>query len=81
MATATYVRNHPPGPKGLPVVGNLFAYSRDPLGFLSRCSREYGDVVRLGFPGPPAYLISHPDGVEHVLVKNNKNFVRDRYTR
>ncbi len=81
MATATYVRNHPPGPKGLPVVGNLFAYSRDPLGFLSRCSREYGDVVRLGFPGPPAYLISHPDGVEYVLVKNNKNFVRDRYTR
>ena len=63
------------------MVGNLLAYSRDPLGFLSRCSREYGDVVRLGFPGPPAYLISHPDGVEYVLVKNNKNFVRDRYTR
>ena len=73
--------NLPPGPKGLPVAGNLLAYSRDPLGFLTRCSREYGDVVRLGFPGPPACLLSHPDHVEYVLVKNNKNFVRDKYTR
>ncbi len=63
------------------MVGNLLAYSRDPLGFLTRCAREYGDVVKLGFPGPPAYLISHPEGVEYVLVKNNRNFVRDRYTR
>jgi cytochrome P450 len=63
------------------VVGNLLDYSRDPLGFLTRCSREYGDVVRLRFPGPPAYLISHPDHIEQVLVKNNRNFVKDRYTR
>ena len=81
MTTATARQNVPPGPKGRPLVGNLLAYSRDPLGFLTRCAREYGDVVRLGFPGPPAYLISHPEGVESVLVKNNKNFVRDRYTR
>ncbi len=63
------------------MVGNLLDYSRDPLGFLTRCSREYGDVVRLRFPGPPAYLISHPDHIEQVLVKNNRNFIKDRYTR
>ena len=81
MTIAIPSKNVPPGPKGRPVVGNLLAYSWDPLGFLTRCSREYGDVVRLGFPGPPAYLISHPEDVEYVLVKNNKNFVKDRYTR
>ncbi len=81
MTTAALARNLPPGPKRRPVVGNLLAYSRDPLGFLTRCAREYGDVVRLGFPGPPAYLISQPEHVEYVLVKNNRNFVRDRYTR
>jgi cytochrome P450 len=81
VTTATSSRNLPPGPKGRPVIGNLPAWARNPLGFLTRCSREYGDVVKLGFPGPPAYLISHPDHVEYVLVKNNRNFVRDRFSR
>lgn len=71
----------PPGPKGRPVVGNLLDYSRDPLGFLSRCAREYGDVVRLNFPGPPAYLLSNPEHIEQVLVGNNRNFIKDRVTR
>lgn len=70
----------PPGPKGRPVVGNLLDYSRDPLGFLSRCAREYGDVVRLNFPGPPAYLLSNPEHIEQVLVGNNRNFIKDRVT-
>jgi cytochrome P450 len=63
------------------VLGNMIGYARDPLGFLTRCSREYGDVVRLRFPGTLAYLITHPDDVEHVLVKNNRNFIKDKYTR
>ena len=71
----------PPGPKGRPVLGNMLGYARDPLGFLTRCSREYGDVVRLRFPGPPVYLLSHPDHIEQVLVRNNRNFIKDRYTR
>ncbi len=71
----------PSGPKGRPVIGNMLDYSRDPLGYLTRCSREYGDVVKLRFPGTLAYLISHPDHVEQVLVKNNRNFIKDRYTR
>lgn len=82
MASATASRKGlPPGPAGWPVVGNLLKYSRGPLGSLTRCSREYGGVVRLRFPGPPAYPISHPDHIEHVLVKNNRNFIKVRYTR
>lgn len=71
----------PPGPKGRYLVGNLLEYSRDPLNFLARNSQEYGDVVRLRFPGPPAYLLSNPDHIEQVLVKNNRNFIKDRITR
>lgn len=71
----------PPGPKGCYLVGNLLEYSRDPLNFLARNSREYGDVVSLRFPGPPAYLLSNPDHIEQVLVKNNRNFIKDRITR
>ena len=71
----------PPGPGGRYLFGNLFDYSRDPLGFLSSCAREYGDVVRLQFPGPPAYLLTDPDHIEQVLVRNNRNFIKSRLTR
>ncbi len=66
-------------PRG--VTGNLLDYARDPLGFLTECSRNYGDVVRLRFPGLPLYLLNNPDHVEYVLVKNNRNFIKSRYFR
>lgn len=71
----------PPGPKARPLVGNLLDYSRDPLNFLARSAQEYGDVVSLQFPGPPAYLLSNPEHIEQVLVRNNRNFIKDRVTR
>ena len=71
----------PPGPQGRYLVGNLLDYSRDPLGFLEGSARRYGDVVRLQFPGPPAYLISHPEHIYQVLLAENRNFVKDRETR
>lgn len=63
------------------MLGNMIGYATDPLGYLTRCSREYGDVVRLRFPGTLAYLITHPDHIEQILVKNNRNFIKDKYTR
>ena len=77
MALATI----PPSPKGNYLIGNLLDYARDPLGFMTRCSRQYGDVVRLRFPGLALYLLGHPDHAEHVLVKNNRNFIKSRYFR
>src|SRR5215212_7152383 len=71
----------PPGPEGTYLVGNLLDYARDPLLFLTRCSREYGDVVRLRLPGPPVYLLNAPEHIEQVLVKNNRNFIKGRYFR
>jgi cytochrome P450 len=71
----------PPGPKGHYLIGNLLDYARDPLGFMSRCSKEYGDIVRLRFPGLPLYLLTHPDYAEHVLLKHNRGFVKSRYFR
>ena len=48
----------PPVPEGTHLVGNLLDYARAPLSFLTRCSREYGDVVRLRFPGSLVYLLN-----------------------
>ncbi len=71
----------PPGPKGSLLTGNLLDYTRDHLGFLTRCAREYGDVTRLRFVNVPVYLLNHPDHIEYVLVRNNRNFIKSRGER
>src|ERR687894_1397335 len=74
-------KTRPPGPKGRFPTGNLLDYTRDHLGFLTRCAREYGDVVRLRFVNVPVYLLNHPDHTEYVLVQNNRNFIKSRGER
>src|ERR687893_2716057 len=71
----------PPGPEGRFLTGNLFDYTRDHLGFLTRCAREYGDVVGLRFVNVPVYLLNHPDHVEYVLVQNHRNFIKSKGVR
>lgn len=41
--------NLPPGPR-LPGVIQAVRFSRDPIGFLERCRRRYGDVFSIAFP-------------------------------
>ncbi len=63
------------------MTGNLLSYTGDQLGYLTRCARDYGDIVRLRLLTVPAYLLNHPDYIEHVLVHNNRNFVKSRGER
>ena len=71
----------PPGPRGHFVGDNLREYARDPLGFLSDCAREYGDVVKLRLMGQTFLLLSRPDLIEYLLVENNRNFSKTRLLR
>lgn len=69
----------PPGPKGRFLVGNSLDFSRgDWLGFFTRCVREHGDVVFLRFLNASVCLLTHPDDIEHVLVRSASNFVKSR---
>jgi cytochrome P450 len=77
MATAL----KPAGPKGHFLLGNFLEFSRDPLNYLTRCARQYGDVVYLHAPFISFYLINHPDLIEDVLVTNNRNFIKDKGLR
>lgn len=70
--------SRPPGPKGLPVLGSLLDFARDQLGFFTRCAREYGDLVEFNLAGWLSVLLSGSDDIEQVLVKNHKNFVKNR---
>jgi len=51
---------------------------RDPLGALLHKWQRFGDLSRLRFgPQVVAHLAVHPDDAQHVLVDNNRNYVRD----
>ena len=67
----------PRGPRGNFISGNLPAFKKDWLGFVTHVAREFGDIVQLRFGPKPVVLLSHPDYVEYVLVTNNRNFTKD----
>jgi cytochrome P450 len=63
----------------VPFLGSLPDLGRDVLGFFTRCARQYGDVAGFRLASWPAVLLSHPDWVEYVLVKNHQNFIKHRF--
>jgi cytochrome P450 len=68
----------PPGPKGLPIVGNVFEPRGDATGYFTKCFREYGDIVFLRFLGVPLCLLNRPDCIESVLVTQHNNFEKSK---
>jgi len=72
------VTSRPAGPKNLPIVGNLYAFRSDPLGFLADAARKYGDLVYFRVARQHMYLVNHPDYVREVLVSNQGNFIKSR---
>jgi cytochrome P450 len=78
MSVAAVVRV--PGPKsplaraGSP--GQLFAFRRDPTGFLLRMAETYGEVVDMRFANRHVYLLSSPTDIEALLVSQQRKFVK-----
>lgn len=59
---------------GVPVLGVLHRFARDPLHYLLNAALRYGPVVRLDLASRHTYLVSHPDAVKYVLQDNNRNY-------
>ncbi|WP_405607332.1 cytochrome P450 [Streptomyces sp. NBC_01508] len=57
-----------PGPRQLPLIGNLPAFSRDPLGFFARL-RGHGDVVSWRLGPQRALFLSQPEHIGELLTK------------
>jgi len=64
----------PPGPKGLPVLGNLLDLRRDPLSFFTECAQRFGDVVSFRIGPRDALFLNDPDLIERVLVAEHRDF-------
>src|SRR5260370_30749085 len=68
----------PRGPRNLPVIGNLAAFRANPIQFLTRVAREYGDLPYFRLANQNVYLVNHPDFVREILVTNQGNFIKSR---
>ncbi len=68
----------PPGPTATFPGQLLLAFRRNPLRFLERMARDYGDVsvVRLG--NRRVHLLNHPDLVKDLLVTEHRRFHKGR---
>ncbi len=60
----------PPGPDGLPVLGNALSLVRDPRAFYDEMA-SYGDVVSYRLPRLSFCTVLHPDLIERVLVTDH----------
>ncbi|HLL05122.1 MAG TPA: cytochrome P450 [Myxococcaceae bacterium] len=67
-------------PGGLPWVGHGLEYRRDQLGFFVRCA-GLGEVLKAQFLGHPVYVLNSSSAIEHVLVKNPRNYPKDPFQK
>jgi cytochrome P450 len=65
-----------PEPQGLPLIGNLPEFKKNPVVCMSRWHREYGDLVSFRLGPQKMYLLSHPDLVEQALIEQQDVFVK-----
>ncbi|MCU1308429.1 MAG: hypothetical protein JWN45_3124 [Acidobacteriaceae bacterium] len=55
--------------------------SSDPLSVFTAWAREFGDIFYYRAAWLHVYFLNHPDLIEEVLVRNYKNFLKDRVVR
>jgi cytochrome P450 len=71
----------PPGPKPKFLIGNMPLAGPDPLSTFSAWAREFGDIFYYRAAWLHVYFLNHPDLIEEVLVRNPRNFLKDRVVR
>lgn len=69
----------PPYRKGLPVLGVLPWFRKDPPEFLRSTARDYGDLVHYRLGPQDVYLVSKPEWIRDILVTHQTNFAKSRF--
>jgi cytochrome P450 len=64
----------PPGPRGLPLFGNLLEFRRDQLGYLLKLQQNYGRMATIFIGKTPVVLLFRPEHVRYILSENPGNF-------
>src|SRR5690348_3208887 len=80
-SAAVPIRPAAGAPAADPVVGHLLQVRRGMLDFLTRISRDYGDVVPVRYGPQTVLMLHHPALIEAVLVTQQRNFSKGRFYR
>ncbi len=67
----------PPKLKGLPVIGQFFSFTRDPLGLLETGWRQLGDCFSFSIGPRTFYAVSRPEWVQRMFVEDKNIFQRE----
>jgi cytochrome P450 len=68
---------HPPGPKGLPVIGCLLPFLKNPMEAVTTFAREYGGMVRIPIRGKYLYLCSDPEMLKEMLITHRTKYMKN----
>jgi len=63
-----------PGPPGLPLLGHLLAFGRDPLSFFARLRDDYGDFAGWSLGPRRSLFISRPEHIAEFLGAVERTF-------
>ncbi|MFG2720235.1 cytochrome P450 [Streptomyces sp. NPDC048416] len=74
MPESTLPLNPVPGPRGVPPLGNLLAFGKDPLKFLTRLRDEFGDAVTWSLGPRRSLFISHPRHIKELLAAREDTY-------
>jgi cytochrome P450 len=67
----------PPGPTPRELLPQITMIQKDAPAFLQKLSNTYGDISYLAVGKLPVYIVSHPDGVKHVLQDQHRRYSKD----
>ncbi|WP_396613939.1 cytochrome P450 (plasmid) [Haloferax sp. S1W] len=74
--------DHPPGPDGLPVVGNTVEFSRDTFAFFEQLRKEYGRIASYDVFSTDACMVADPESIREVLLDDHDTYKKgDLLTR
>ncbi|XP_050376947.1 cytochrome P450 CYP736A12-like [Argentina anserina] len=65
----------PPGPRPLPIIGNLHKLGKLPHRSLQLLAKEYGDIMFIRLGNVPAIVVSSPKAAELFLKTHDTNFI------
>lgn len=78
MDLVTALLKRPPGPQPYASLRSLRDFHKQPVEFLERAARQYGDLVFVPMGPQKIYIASHPNLIQDILVTRQAQFKKSR---